>query len=107
MVLLNGQNLTVISEHCGHSAKILGYGYCSTCPISLGLLSLTVTYDTTIQQYSAAPKKTLGAHLLTKISGGRGLAKYFKYIIRDFLSVQEMSLSFDRYRWLILNVFDF
>ena len=23
--LLNGQNLTVISEHYGHSAKILGY----------------------------------------------------------------------------------
>ena len=33
--LLNGQNMTVISEHYGHSAKILGYGYCSTGPISI------------------------------------------------------------------------
>ena len=44
IVLLNGQNMTVISEHYGHSAKILGYGYCSTGPISIGLLSLGIIH---------------------------------------------------------------
>ena len=43
IVLLNGQNITIISEHYGHSAKILGYEYCSTGPISIGLLSLYKT----------------------------------------------------------------
>ena len=45
IVLLNGQNLTVINDHYGHSAKILGYGYCSTGPISIGLLSLDLYYS--------------------------------------------------------------
>ena len=58
--LLNGQNLTVISEHYGHSAKILGYGYCSTGPISIGLLSLQTTHD----------REYIGSGVYDDIAGG-------------------------------------